>query len=294
MQQNFQFKVIAQSPVNSDLVASSFKPGLVVGAKLLADEKKFWMNRHPSGNSREFDFDPNGELRKFPTREVPEYHRFFGGEFNDYLFSKICCYNADTNEPFRLLDIGIGKTPWQQWFRTNQFDRRAVDFKGTSLNYDTINPAMLEYCVFSNASSLHRFYPPESFDFISSNLGVHYEEFSSLEVILYLLKTGGEAMVTFNRTRLPVFANQDPQIYKVLGSFIECSGPSVVGFYHIKKTGPYRDVSSGVDPDYSFLPVHSEPTEEQMHQVISKVLATNPEAFFMAGLAALDQLLNGE
>ena len=263
------------SPFKSDLIKSDFKPGYVVGYTVLRMEKKFFTLIIPSEDYRQTDLDRIGTRRQYPTRTLREYHPMFGGDFYEFMFGKISVFNADHPQPFRLLDIGVGKTTWTPFIVKGEFDRRALDLRTSSLTLEAITEDMVKYTVFSPVGDLHRYHPAESFDFITSNYGLHYQEYTGLEVILYLLKIGGEAMVTTINTNLAISANGNQKIYQVLDQGLKMNEKEITGYYHIRKIGPFKDESRGVDPNFSITPPIAQDWKRIAYKCMDAILKNN-------------------
>lgn len=114
------------------------------------------------------------------------------GDFDKYLAKK-AVQARKTKTKLKVLDIGIASG--KQWKEFMQKYSDCVELHGTNIE-TTPDPLIPITHKRTTAALLHKKYPAEHFDLIISHLGVHTQHYSALENIIYLLKPGGEAIVS--------------------------------------------------------------------------------------------------
>ncbi len=129
---------------------------------------------------------------KVSDTPLEKYAEPFPQEFSGYLNDRL----ADSRKSMirhRLLDVGVGTgNQWINFLNKNP----DMEFNGTALAKTMLHPEIKQKIKITTAANLHNHFEPNTFDTIVSHYGTHGQELEALEDIIYLLKPGGEAVVT--------------------------------------------------------------------------------------------------
>ena len=126
-------------------------------------------------------------------------------------------------EKLRVLDVGMGDG--SQWgeFLLDPKIREKIELHATTLKKIGLTPTGLEGRVKTiTAALLHRRFQPNYFDVVVSHYGMHRQEFAGVESVHHILKPGGEAILTFEKSTLTgIHSNRwidfkAPKFYKII------------------------------------------------------------------------------
>jgi SAM-dependent methyltransferase len=94
-----------------------------------------------------------------------------------------------------LLDIGIGGGwQWDKYLST--YEAKGVVFKATHMTFEYFDERYGKYTIITPADALHVHFGQGTFDFVSSHYSTYIFENQALENIVWILKSGGEAIVS--------------------------------------------------------------------------------------------------
>ena len=144
--------------------------------------------------------------------------------FKELLEGK-CAEAAREGRKLRVLDVGVGSgAQWKRFLAKHP----EMDWHGTALSRKYVVPSLRGKVVYSTARTLHRKFEPSSFDVIVSNYGIHSQAASAVENVHWLLKPGGEAILTTNIgwSAEKVFTGNLNPFFEVLGRSPRHSQPA--------------------------------------------------------------------
>ncbi len=118
-------------------------------------------------------------------------------------------------ERLRVLDVGIGKGA--QWRGLLKEFAGTLELAGTSLSRTTVRD-VAPLVRLTRAARLHKKFPRRSFDIVVTHNGMHNEELAGLENIHWVLKPGGEAIVSSTAFRWPDAKFIPPRFFRTIGN----------------------------------------------------------------------------
>jgi SAM-dependent methyltransferase len=110
------------------------------------------------------------------------------------LLAQAALSSGGNHEPIRVLDIGVGTG---KNIDLAFFEMLNIKFDCTSLAMaGDMAPGISRIVTLAQANDLHLKFAPASYDFVLSHYGVHKQLCPAIENIMFLLKPGGEALLS--------------------------------------------------------------------------------------------------
>jgi len=230
----------------------AFRPGFVMGQRIIAHEQR---NLDLQGGLAGYIEDErlNGhDMYKWLSTPVRLYTPLV--DLDRYLLEKIEKVNKDEKRPFILIDIGFSYgEQWTEFFKRFLLDDTQLFFRGTALNERFVNKNIMDKAIFQPTQMLYRVFEPESIDMIVANQATMMSDYIGFENIVYLLKVGGEAIVSSHATNPPplLYLDEKFSLFELVDHMIKSDAPmKVPNFnidnywsYHIRKTSPNSDAA---------------------------------------------------
>ncbi|MFA6489317.1 MAG: class I SAM-dependent methyltransferase [Candidatus Micrarchaeia archaeon] len=221
---------------NAQVQTNPYKRGWLFGTKNMPSEKEI-MEEIPGIRRREkrLDWDSWGVFTCTPLKNYTFHENQTAPAGMRFDFEKRLLGEIETAEnegrTYRVLEIG--GFSFLQWVEISE--KKGLELSGITLTQDKVAPEMRNVVKIITAAEISVHFQPDYFDMVVSHYGIPSQQMDAVENILYVLKPGGEAILSGQEGFYHLDKNAHAAVYEIMNYDNGDRADYGAWFAHIKK-----------------------------------------------------------